>query len=292
VQAGLGSPQLKEVLVPGADWQLVGEGYKFTEGAAVNTKGEVFYNDIPNNTTYKINADGKPEVWRKETKRANGQHALPDGRLVQVVMEAEQIIAIDEAGNSTVIAEGFRGNDVVALADGSLYVTEPGWDGKSPSKVWYISPKGEKKVVDDQAGKFANGVTVSPDQTLLYVCDSRTHWVHSYQIQNDGSLKFKQPYYHLHVPDNADDSGADGMRTDRDGRLYVATRMGIQFCDQAGRVNGIIPTPTSSPSNLCFGGPDFDVLYVTCRDKVYKRTVKVKGALHFLPPITPEKPRL
>jgi gluconolactonase len=34
-------------------------------------------------------------------------------------------------------------------------------------------------------------------------------------------------------------SGADGMRVDRvDGRLYVATRMGIQFCDQPGRVNG------------------------------------------------------
>ena len=45
------------------------------------------------------------------------------------------------------------------------------------------------------------------------------------------------------MPDTADDSGADGMRVDRDGRLYVATRMGIQVCDQAGRVNCIIPTP-------------------------------------------------
>ena len=55
----------------------------------------------------------------------------------------------------------------------------------------------------------------------------------------------------------ADDAGADGIRVDRDGRLYVTTRMGIQVCDQAGRVNCIIPTPNGRVANLCFGGPDF-----------------------------------
>ena len=59
------------------------------------------------------------------------------------------------------------------------------------------------------------------------------------------------------MPDTADDSGADGMRVDRDGRLYVATRMGIQVCDQAGRVNCIIPTPNGKVANLCFGGQTF-----------------------------------
>ena len=92
------------------------------------------------------------------------------------------------------------------------------------------------------------------------------------------------------MPDTADDSGADGMRVDRDGRLYVATRMGIQVCDQAGRVNCIIPTPNGKVANLCFGGADFDTLYATCGDKVYKRKVKVKGANAFQEPIKP-KPR-
>ena len=55
---------------------------------------------------------------------------------------AEQILAYDAGGKPEVIAEGFRGNDVVVRHDGSLYVTHPGWDGKEPSKVWYISPKG------------------------------------------------------------------------------------------------------------------------------------------------------
>jgi sugar lactone lactonase YvrE len=94
------------------------------------------------------------------------------------------------------------------------------------------------------------------------------------------------------VPDTADDSGADGLRVDRDGRLYVATRMGIQVCDQAGRVNCIIPTPNGKVSNLCFGGPEFDMLLATCGDKVYVRKLKARGAPNFLPPTTPAKPRL
>jgi gluconolactonase len=170
-------------------------------------------------------------------------------------------------------------------------VAHPGWNGTDPSQVWYISPKGEKRVVDTGL-KFSNGLTLSPDQSLLYVADSRSHWVYSYQIKADGGLAYKQRYYHLHVPDTADDSGADGMRVDRDGRLYVATRLGLQVCDQAGRVNCIIPTPNGKVSNLCFGGADFDTIFATCGDRVYQRKVKVKGAQSFLAPIKPPPPRL
>ena len=173
--------------------------------------------------------------------------------------------------------------------DGSIYVTNP--VGNDPSRVWLISKSGEKSIVD--AGlKYANGVTLSPDQTLLYVADSRSHWVYSYQVAPDGKLQYKQKDYHLHIPDTADESAADGMKVDRDGRLYVATRLGLQVCDQAGRVNCIIPTPNGRVSNLCFGGPEFDVLYATCGDRVYKRKVKVKGANAFEAPIKPEAPRL
>jgi sugar lactone lactonase YvrE len=151
--------------------------------------------------------------------------------------------------------------------------------------------KGEKKVVD-KGLKYSNGVVFSPDQSLLYVADYASHWVYSYQVQPDGSLSNKQKYYHLHVPDNADDSGADGMRVDRDGRLYVATRMGIQVCDQAGRVNCIIPTPNGKIANLCFGGENFDTLFATCGDRVFMRKMKVKGANAFQNPKNPPAPRL
>ena len=291
VKVGLGSPQLREILVPGENWKLIGEGYKFTEGPAVNAHGEVFYNDVPESKTFKVGLDGKVSLFLGDTKKGDGQAFGPDGRLYAVAGGTEQILAWDAAGKSTVIADGFRGNDLVVRHDGGIYVTNPGWNGTDPSKIWYISPQGEKKVVDSGL-RFSNGLTLSPDQSLLYVADSRTHWVYSYQIQPDGTLAYKQRYFHLHVPDTADDSGADGLRVDRDGRLYVATRIGIQVCDQAGRVNCIIPTPNGKLSNFCFGGENFDTLFATCGDKVYARKLKVKGAQAWQAPHKPGAPRL
>lgn len=291
VKAGLGSPQLRAILIPGEDWKHVAEGYKFTEGPAVNARGEVFYNDVPESKTFKIGLDGKVSLFLGDTKKGDGQAFGPDGKLYSVAGGAEQILAWDAEGKSKVIADGFRGNDLVVRHDGGMYVTHPGWNGTDPSRVWYISPQGEKKVVDTGL-RFSNGLTLSPDQTLLYVADSRSHWVYSYQVQTDGSLTNKQRYYHLHVPDTADDSGADGMRVDRDGRLYVATRLGLQVCDQAGRVNCIIPTPNGKISNLCFGGEKFDTIFATCGDKVYSRKLKTQGAFGWQPPLKPAPPQL
>jgi len=59
------------------------------------------------------------------------------------------------------------------------------------------------------------------------------------------------------------------MRVDRDGRLYVATRLGLANRDQAGRVNCIVPNAERRVSNLAFGGPEFDTIYATCGDKVF-----------------------
>ncbi len=290
-KAGSGSTQLKEIVVSGEGWQLVGEGYKFTEGPIANAKGEVFFNDIPESKTWKVGLDGSVSPYITDSKRANGQMFGPDGKLYSVATGAQQVLAYDSELKSTMVADGIRGNDLTVRHDGSLYVTFPGGVNPNSSQVWYISPKGEKKIVDTGL-IFANGVAVSPDQSLLYVADARSHWVYSFQIQPDGSLAHKQKFYRLHVPDNADDSGADGMRVDRDGRLYVATRMGVQVCDQAGRVNVILPTPNGKSSNLCFGGEGFDTLFVTAGEKVFKRKMKVKGANAFRAPIKPAAPRL
>jgi gluconolactonase len=290
VKAGLGSQQLREILIPGEDWTLVAQGYQFTEGPAPNAQGEVFFNDIPNGKAYKIGLDGNVSLFIASTKNANGQAFGPDGRLYAAATGSSQILAYDAAAQPTVIAEGIRANDLVVRHDGGIFVTRPGGGG-SPSQVWYINPQGEKRVVDTGL-KFANGITLSPDQSLLYVADYGSHWVYSFQVGPDGALGYKQRFYRLHTPDSADDSGSDGIRVDRDGRLYVTTRMGIQVCDQAGRVNCIIPTPNGKVANLCFGGADFQTLFATCSDRVYKRKVKVKGANAYEPPIKPQTPRL
>jgi gluconolactonase len=285
---------LAQVLIPGEGWELVGEGYGLTEGAAPNAAGEVFFTDITNSKAYKIGLDGKVSLARENTNRTNGQAFGPDGRLYVASTGTQQVLAIDEAGKSTVIAGEIAANDLVVAHNGNIYLTNPvsrGGFSTEPSKVWLIKRDGSKQVVDTGL-RFANGVTLSPDQTLLYVADFNSHWIYSYQVQADGTLAHKQKYYWLHVPDDMDDSRADGMKVDREGRLWVATRLGIQICDQAGRVNAIIPTPNGRMTNLCFGGPKFDVLYATCHDKVYRRKVNAIGAHAWAAPHKPAAPRL
>lgn len=282
---------LNDVIVPGEGWQVAWEGGKFTEGCAANAKGEVFFNDIPNSKTYKIALDGKVTEYLADSKKANGQGFGPDGRMYVVATVEPKVLAYDEAGQAKEIATDIRGNDLTVLTNGNIYVTEPSSDPKVPGNVWLIKPDGSKRIVD-KGLKFPNGIAASADQSLLYVAESRSHWVWSYQIQPDGSLKHKQRYYWLHVPDTADDSGADGMEVDSAGRLYVTTRLGLQICDQAGRVNVILPTPNGRSSNAVLGGADRDLLYVTAGDKVFKRKVKAKAAPTYEAAVKPPAPRL
>jgi sugar lactone lactonase YvrE len=113
-----------------------------------------------------------------------------------------------------------------------------------------------------------------------------------YQVRSDGSLAYKQRFGWLHVPDAADNAWSDGIKCDRNARVYVTSRLGVQVMDEIGRVIAIIPAPDGSPSNLCFGGPDFDTMYVSCGSKVYRRKLKVHGANSFDKPEKPIIPKL
>ena len=281
---------LSELMIPGEDWQLVGEHYKFTEGTAVNAKGEAFFQDIPNSKTYAIDLAGKLSEMSLNAKRASGTAFGPDGRRYVVAGATNQVIAYDASGNETIIADSISGNDIVLANNGNIYVTSP--DGiDKPSKIYLIRPGKEKEIVD-LGLKFANGLTLSPDQTQLYITESASHWVWIYLIQPDGKLTFKQRYGWLHTRDTDENAWSDGLRCDTAGRVFVATKMGIQVMDQVGRVNAIIPIPAGQPSNVCFGGPQFDILYVTAGDKVYRRKFRTRGANNFDKPYKPVNPKL
>jgi gluconolactonase len=287
-----GNDTLTNILIPGEGWQLAGEGYGSSDGPAVNARGEVFFTDTRASKTFKIGLDGQISEFTAASKRASGQSFGPDGRLYTDGNPESQVMAYDTDGKVTVITDGIHGNDIVVAHNGNIYITDPppGTINR-PSNIWLVKPTGEKLVVDTGL-KYANGIALSPDQTLLYVGDYRSHWVYSYVIQPDGTLTDKQRYYWLHERDVDDDVGADGMRVDRDGRLYVATRMGIQVCDQAGRVQCIVPTPSGRVANLCFGGENFDTLFATCGDRVFKRKLNVTGANGWAEPNRPAPPRL
>ena len=275
-----------QILIPGQEWQLVSEGHKFTEGPAVNDRGEVFFTDIPNNRIYRIGLDGKVSVFKENTGGANGLMFGGDGKLYACANGRKQIVAYDEAGGEEVIVPEAESNDLVVLEDRG-YFTDP-----NNKRVWHVNPQLEKSVSDTGIER-PNGILVSPDQSLLYVADTRGQFVYSFQIQPDGSLAHKQRYFHLHLRDGSTQSGADGMTVDTRGRLYVTSEMGLQVFDQAGRVNAIISKPQRAwLSNVVFGGPNLDELYVTCGDKVFKRKTRAKGVLSWKQPIKAPAPRL
>jgi sugar lactone lactonase YvrE/enterochelin esterase-like enzyme len=288
---------LSDILIDKEGWELVGEGYGFTEGTAVNAKGEVFFQDIPNSKTYKAGLDGKLELYVADSKKASGTTFSTTGEMITITggwsqPPTKQVHKYKTADLYEVIADDTPGNDISIAFNGNIYVTSP--DGRErPSKLYLVKPSGEKMVVDEGL-KFANGLCFSPDQTQLYVTESTSHWVWVYQIKADGSLTNKQKFGWLHVRDVDENAWSDGIKCDRDGRIYVTSQSGIQVMDQLGRVNAIIPVPKTKGqvSNLCFGGSDFNVLYISCQDKVYRRKVKVKGANNFDKPIKPTNPRL
>jgi gluconolactonase len=273
-------------LDPGKEWELVGEGYKFTEGPAVDKQGSVYFSDIPNNRIHKIGPDGKVTVFKEDSGGANGLMFGPDGRLYACQNGRKRIVAYTADGVESVIAEGVNSNDLMVTAKNDIYFTEP-----PTKKVWFIDAKGNKRVVHEGI-TFPNGVRLSPDQALLMVADSQGKWVWSFQVQPDGSLANGLPFHRLETPDESSATGADGMTVDSDGYLYVATRIGLQICDQAGRVVGIILKPqNASLSNVVFGGPDLHTLYVTNGDKVYRRQMRSKGVFPWTV-VKPPMPRL
>jgi len=276
-----------QVLIPGEDWQLVSEGHRSTDGLAVNAAGEMFFTDPGNNRIHKVGLDGKVSVFAEDTNGANGLMFGPDGRLYAGAARIRQIVAYDPSGKAEVLASDAPSSDIAVNVKGDLYFTD-----SANKKVWYL-PKGGKPRVVDEGIELPNGVLFSTDQTLLYVSDwaAQLSWV--FQIQPDGSLAHKQRYFYLHLPDAAMRSGADGMAVDSEGRVYIATSLGVQVFDQIGKCHAILPPPQNgSFSNVEFGGPNMDELYVTNGDKVFKRKTKAKGVLSWRPPIKPPVPRL
>lgn len=279
----------KEFLVEGEDWQLVSEGHGFTEGPAVNAAGELFFSDLEQSKVWRVGADGKVSLFREHTGGVNGLAFAPDGKtLYGCEGNPGRIVSWNiETGEQKVHAENVKPNDVVVAHDGTVYFSEP-----RKKAIHVISPAGGVKVASAEFSGV-NGVVLSTDQSLVYAADYGGRFVWSGQRKPDGTLAYVQPYHHLHIPPASVDtrSQADGMAVAKDGWLLVATAMGVQICDQPGRVHLIVPSPIGErhPSNVALSG---NTLFATCGSKVFKRVVKLEGAQAWAAPVKPEKPKL
>jgi len=288
IKAGISqNSTLQEITVPGAGWQKIPQSFQSATGLAANAKGEIYLSDAPAATVYRLGADDKPSAFLDHAPAIAGQAFGPDGTLYGVVPGEKKVIALDPQAVSRTVVEGIAGHGIIVTHDGTIYVSEPGEHSDMPSQIWRITSGGEKKAVDQ--GLFsASGIAFSPDGSLFFAAENSTKWIDSYIVHPDGSLADRQPFYWLHMTDIPNNSGAEDLAVDMHGNLYVATRMGIQVCDQNGRVRAILPLPTpcGPVRSLCFGGEHFDVLYATDGVQLFKRPLKVPGFAPWAAPVT------
>ena len=84
---------------------------------------------------------------------------------------------------------------------------------------------------------------IYPDLTtvaLIQPGDDNVVWQY---ILQDGNLTCGEPFYWLHNDDPARSLEITTITFDGNGNLWAATRMGIQICDQNGRVRAILRLP-------------------------------------------------
>ena len=269
---------LSTVLIDGQGWELVGEGYKFTEGPAADAQGQVYFTDVPDNKIYKVALDGTVSVFSAESHATNGLMFGPDGRLYGCQNGLKKIVAFNPDGSTETLADGVESNDIVVAGNGGIFFTDP-----PAGRVWHINAQREKRVVAD--GLRPNGLILWPDGGTLVVTDGNEPALWAFRVEKDGSLTNKDRYYGpLRLLPGQDRPGSDGMTVDVVGRLYVATRAGLQMFDPTGRMGGVIAKPQNAfLSNVAFGGPELDTLYVTCTDKVYRRKTQTKGVRYGKP---------
>jgi gluconolactonase len=86
---------LHDIAIPGEGWELVGQGYDFTEGIIANAAGEVYFQDIPNSKTYKIGLDGKITDLKIDAKKAGGTGFDDKGVRYTVATATNQILSYD-----------------------------------------------------------------------------------------------------------------------------------------------------------------------------------------------------
>ena len=205
-----------------------------------------------------------------------------DGELYACQSGGKKIARFLADGTVDTLAEVEACNDIAVSSKGVIWFT-----GFLNGKVYRLDPGSSTPVVVAERLERPNGLILSPDEAYLVVAQSHAKWAWSYLIEPDGTLSGGQPFYRLETPDESSRSSADGMAFSANGWLLVTTAMGLQLCDGTGRTVGILDKPQpGSLSNVVFAGPEMKTIYVTARDKVYRRRLRIAG----FRPWTPVKP--
>ncbi len=284
-----GDEALSKVLPDGGqsgDWELVGEGYGFTDAACADGQGNFYFSDLPKATLYRVGSDGKPVVWLEGGPKVSGMKFGADGKLYAATQgggkdDKKKIVMIDpESKQITDIATDVSPNDLIVSKAGWIYFTDTGAGQvvKVPT-----SARGMSRPAPVAGGiNKPNGISLSADQRQLIVSEYGGTNAWSFLVAEEGVLRAGEKNMELRTPVGRADSGGDGMTTDTQSRYYVTSHLGVQMFDATGRMGGVISKPTQKGCvSVGFAGPKHEYLYACASDKVFRRKTLVQGALPF-----------
>ncbi len=259
-----------------SDVTKLADGFKFTEGPAVDKEGNIYFTDIPNSRIHKWSTDGKLSTFMENTNRANGLFFDKDGNLIACSGGAAKLISIDPAGNMMILASTYQDkpfnsvNDLWIDPAGGIYFTDPRYGSRKNmpqdgEHVYYLSADRKKliRVVDDMVRP--NGVLGTPDGKHLYVADHGAGKTYVYTIGPDGMLSGKKLFA---------EQGSDGMTLDENGNLYLTAKAVLVY-EPSGKLIQTIEVP-ERPANVVFGGKDGKTLFITARKSLYSVNMKSK----------------
>lgn len=271
-------------------WQQVGETYQSTASPAADKDGNVFFADPVAGRIYKSTVDGKVTSFKENTAGAKALRFGPDGRLYASQLLRKRIVSFGASGDEKVVAQNVEANDLALTAKGEIYFVDT-----AHKTVNLIDANGRTRVVSHCENiLLPTALTLSPDQSLLNVADGQAKFTWNFQIAEDGSLVNGEPFHRFEMPETSPMSGVEGLAVDSIGHLYATSALGIQVCEQIGRCAQLLNKPEfgATPiTNIAFGGPERNWLYVAQGPKLFRRQVKRMGVTAW-EPVKPPKPGL
>lgn len=254
--------------------------------------GGVLFTNNQAGRILRVAPDGSISTWFEGPLGANALTRNSKGEVIATLQKSLGIGVVQPGSPPRMLAEAFEGkafnrpNDLVADARGNVYFTDTvplGFTGEPslPSALYRIDAAGKLTRITTEIPR-PNGVALSPDERTLYVANTAGEWVLAWALDAQGVPGAMREFAKLALPPARQGAaaptgaGADGLAVDRDGRLFVATTVGVQVFSPQGEALGVIPMPRQ-PQNLAFAGADRSQLFVVGRGAVYRIATRTRG---------------
>jgi gluconolactonase len=278
--------EARKIIVEGAKIEKVLGGLQFTEGPVWMPAdgGCLIFSDIPANELKKWNLAGGLTTIRKPSGNANGNTLDLQGRLITAEHSGRRLSITEKNGTVSSLVETHNGkrfnspNDVVVKSDGTIWFTDPPYGlGQGALKeqpgnyVFRYDPAVKQSTIVATDFDMPNGLCFSPDEKKLYIADSgKPRHIRVFDVKLDGTLSGGSVFCRI------DQGSPDGIRCDRDGRVWSSSGNGVQVFSVEGTLVLKINLPEAG-ANLCFGGQDGKTVLVTARTSLYAVATRVTG---------------